>query len=81
MSSIDNSIKFALDIKAPHITFLDYFFKLENGIKRKIYQAGLEQPACPFCSSVNIIHNGCLQTNIRYITANASSTVTIRLFK
>lgn len=81
MSSYNDSIKFALDIKDQHITFLDYFYKLENGIKQKIYKAVLEQPACPFCGSVNLIHNGRLQTNIHYITANASLPVTIRLFK
>ena len=39
MSSLDNYIKFALDIKDQNIVFEDYFFRLVNGYKQKGYQA------------------------------------------
>ena len=51
MSSLDNYIKFALDIKDQNIVFEDYFFRLVNGYKQKVYQAVLLQPSCPFCGS------------------------------
>ena len=46
--------------------------------KHKIYEAELIQPACPYCG-LWLSHNGHLITNIRYLTANASHPVTIRL--
>lgn len=57
------------------------FIKILNGTKYKIYEAELIQPACPFCGSVSLIHNGHLKIHVRYITANASVPVLIRLFK
>ena len=51
MSSFNNYIKFALDIKDQNIVFEDYFFRLANGYKQKVYQAVLLQPSCPFCGS------------------------------
>ena len=39
MHSFDNYIKFALDIKNQNIVFEDYFFRLVNGHKQKVYQA------------------------------------------
>ena len=82
MSSLNDYIKFVLDIEDNNIIFKDYFYKIpEAGSKYKVYEAELIQPACPFCGSVDIIHNGHLKTNIRYITANASTPVVIRLFK
>lgn len=54
---------------------------MDDGLKYKIYTAELIQPACPFCGSVNLIHNGHLKTNIHYITANASQPIVIRLLK
>lgn len=79
MSSLNDYIRFALDIEDHNIVFKDYFYKILNGTKYKIYEAELIQPACPFCGSVALIHNGHLKTNIRYITANASYSVIIRL--
>lgn len=54
---------------------------MDDGLKYKIYTAKLIQPACSFCGSVNLIHNGHLKTNIHYITANASQPIVIRLLK
>ena len=51
MFSLDNYIKFALDIKDQNIVFEDYFLRLVNGHKQKVYQAVLLQPSCPFCGS------------------------------
>ena len=39
MSSFNNYIKFALDIEDQNIVFEDYFFRLVNGHKQKVYQA------------------------------------------
>ena len=39
MYSFNNYIKFALDIKNQNIVFEDYFFRLVNGHKQKVYQA------------------------------------------
>ena len=46
MSSFNNYIKFALDIKDQNIVFKDYFFRLANGYKQKVYQAVLLWPSC-----------------------------------
>ena len=56
MSSYNNSIKFSLDIEDSNIIFEDYFYRIEHGIKQKIYQAVLIPPACPYCGSVSLVH-------------------------
>ena len=82
MSSLNDYIRFALDIEDHNIVFKDYFYKILNGTKYKIYEAELIQPACPFCGSVSLIHNGHLKIYVRYITANAcaSSASTYQTF-
>lgn len=81
MSSLDNCIKFELDVKDQNIVFKNYFYKYIELQKYKICEAELIQPACPFCGSLNLLHNGHLITNIHYPTANASLPVIIRLAK
>lgn len=81
MSSFNDCIKFSLDIKDKNIIFLDFFTKFINGKAHKIYLAELVQPACPFCGSLNLKHNGHYISNIHYITADASYPVIIRLKK
>ena len=81
MSSLNHCIKFELDVKDENIVFKDYFYKSIKLQKHKIYEAELIQPACPYCGSLALLHNGHLITNIRYLTANASHPVTIRLAK
>ena len=81
MSSLNNCIKFSLDIKDENIVFSNYLEEQLNGKFHKIYLAELIQPACPYCHSVNLKHNGHYLSNIRFITADASRTVTIRLKK
>ena len=48
MSSFNNCIKFDLDIKEKNIVFKDYFYKIVQMKKHKIYEAELIQPACPY---------------------------------
>lgn len=79
MSSVNDCIKFDLDIKDKNIVFYNNFYKFFNGAQYKVYEALLKQPACPFCGSLNFIKTGRL--NVRYITADASRPIVIRLFK
>ena len=44
MSSLNDYIRFALDIEDHNIVFKDYFYKILNGTKYKIYEAELIQP-------------------------------------
>ena len=81
MSSLNDCIKFDLDIKDKNIVFYDNFYKFFNGVQYKVYEALLKQSACPFCGSLNFIKTGRLKTHVRYITANASRPIVIRLFK
>ena len=57
------------------------FYKSIKLQKHKIYEAELLQPACPFCGSLDLLHNGHLITNIHYPIAIASLPVIIRLAK
>lgn len=41
MSSLNDYIRFALDIEDHNIVFKDYFYKILNGTKYKIYEAEL----------------------------------------
>ena len=79
MSSFNDYIKFSLDIEDQNIVFTDYFKKYINGKYHNLYVAELIQPACPYCHSNNLKHNGHYISNVRFITANASYPVTIRL--
>ncbi|AUI76421.1 hypothetical protein DM476_10010 [Lactobacillus helveticus] len=44
----NNCIKFDLDIKEKNIVLKDYFYKMVQMKKHKIYEAELIQPACPY---------------------------------
>lgn len=81
MSFLSHCIKFDLDIKDKNIVFKSYFYKMVQMKKYKIYEAELIRSACPYCGSLNLLHNGHLITNIRDLTANASYPVIIRLAK
>lgn len=81
MSSNNDCIKFHLNIEDPNIVFSDYFKKYINGKYHSVYQAELIQPACPYCHSNNLKHNGHYTSNVRFITADASHPITIRLKK
>ena len=81
MSSLNDYIKFTLDIEDQNIIFSDYSNENINGKICKIYLAELIQPACPYCRSTNLKHNGHYVSNVRFITADASKPVTIRLRK
>ena len=81
MSSFNDCIKFSLDIKDSNIIFIDFFKKIINNKLYKIYLAELIQPSCPYCHSTNLKHNGHYTSNVRFITADASKPITIRLKK
>ena len=81
MSSNNGCIKFHLNIEDPNIVFPDYFKKYINGKYHNVYQAELIQPSCPFCHSTNLKHNGHYTSNVRFITADASKPITIKLKK
>ncbi|GFI19907.1 hypothetical protein IMSAGC010_00460 [Lactobacillus johnsonii] len=79
MSSLNDYIKFHLNIEDPNIIFSDYFKKYINGKYHNLYVAELIQPHCPYCLSSNLKHNGHYTSNVRFITADASHPVIIRL--
>ena len=79
MSSFNDYIKFPLDIEDQNIIFTDYFKKFINGKYHNIYVAELIQLHSPYCRSTNLKHNGHYTSNVRFITADASHPVTIRL--
>ena len=81
MSSFNDYIKFSLGIEDQNLVFTDYFKKFFNGKFHKVYSAELIQPDCPYCHSTNLKHNGHYTSNVRFITADASLPVTIRLRK
>ena len=81
MSSLNDYIKFTLDIKDQYVIFSDYSNENINGKIYKTYLADLIQPACPYCRSTNLKHNGHYVSNARFITADASKPVIIRLRK
>ena len=79
MSSFNDYIKFSLDIEDQNIVFTDCFKKFINGKFHKVYVAELVLPTCPYCHSNNLKHNGHYTSNVRFITADASKPITIRL--
>ena len=81
MSSLNDYIKFTLDIEDKNIIFSDYSNENINGKIYKIYLAELIQPACPYCRSTNLKHNGHYVSNVRFIITDASKPVTIKLRK
>ncbi len=81
MSSLNDYIKFTLDIEDQNIIFSDYSNENINGKIYKIYLAELIQPTCPYCRSTHLKHNGHYVSNVRFITADASKHITIRLRK
>lgn len=58
MSSLNESIKFYLNIEDPNIIFSDYFKKCINGKYHNLYLAELIQPYCPYYHSSNLKQNG-----------------------
>lgn len=81
MNLDSNFIKFTLDIKDPNLSFIDYCYKFFHGIKCKMYVAILDISRCSQCGSTNFVKNGRYKSYIRYITANASNPVLIKIFK
>ena len=69
IASLNESIKFHLNIEDPNIIFSDYFKKWINGKYHNLYLVELIQPYCPYCHSSNLKHNGHYTSNVRFITA------------
>ena len=78
MSSLNESIKFYLNIEDPNIIFSNYLKKQINGKYHNLYLAELIQAYCPYCHRSNLKHNGHYTS---FITADASHPVIIRLKK
>ena len=55
MSSLNDYIKFHLNIEDPNIIFSDYFKKYINGKYHNLYVAELIQSHCPYCLSSNLV--------------------------
>ena len=55
MSSLNDCIKFHLNIEDPNIIFSDYFKKYINGKYHNLYVAELIQSHCPYCLSSNLV--------------------------
>jgi transposase len=81
IASLNNYIKFSLDIEDQNIVFSDYFKKFIDGKFHKVYLAEIIQSSCPYCHSHNLKHNDHYTSNVRFITADASHPVSIRLKK
>lgn len=81
MSSLNDCIKFQLDIKDLNIIFSAYFKKNTNSKFHKVYMTDLFNRFILFCLSSNLKHNGQYTSNVRFITADASHPVIIRLKK
>ena len=81
ISSLNDYIKFTVDIENQNVIFSDYSNENINDKIYNIYLAKLIQPTCPYCRSTNLKHNGYYVPNVRFITADASKPLTIRLRK
>lgn len=83
MNPIDHHIKFALNIKAPNVTFFTYH--QEYGGKRpiKVYVVNVTASAkrCQQCGNSTFNHNGHYVSRVHYLTANASVPVDLELHK
>ena len=82
MSSYNDCIKFALNIKDPSLVFSDKFFlgKFHNH-DAKFYTATALLDHCLNCGSNNIVHNGHAFSYVRYPALDASMPVIIKLAK
>lgn len=81
MSSIDNSIKFFLNIKDPSLEFTSHKLGRYRNHDVKFYHVVDHLDICLNCGSDNIVHNGHLYSNVRYPALDASLPVFIRVAK
>lgn len=80
MSPLEYSSRFFLDIEDKNIIFTDlYYDKFDPSLR--ICEAELIQPSCPFCNSSDLIHNGHYISKVKYISADASKPIVIKLRK
>src|SRR5699024_12216368 len=78
MSSYNDCIKFSLNIKDPLLEFLDISIGKYRNRDAKFYHAVAHLDQCLNCGSTNIVHNGHLYSNVRYLALDASLPVFIR---
>lgn len=82
--TIDDCIKFSLDIKDPEIKFSGFSYKfIQNGVKVKVYGAELrvKNLICNHCQSTNVIKNGHYYSQIKYLSSSDKLPVYIHLAK
>ena len=81
MTSLNNYIKFTLNIEADNLEFLDTPLGKYRGREAKFYHAVLHLDHCLVCCSNHIWHNGHSYSNVRYLALDASLPVFIRIAK
>ena len=81
MTSLNNYIKFTLNIEADNLEFLDTSLGKYRGREAKFYHAVLHLDHCLVCGSNHIWHNGHSYSNVRYLALDASLPVFIRIAK
>ena len=81
MTSLNNYIKFTLNIEADNLEFLDTSLGKYRGREAKFYHAVLHLDHCLVCGSDHIWHNGHSYSNLRYLALDASLPVFIRIAK
>ncbi len=82
MSSLDNFIKFSLNINDPLLEFIDTSFEKYRNHDVKFYHAIAHLDKCLNCGSSNIVHNGhliYLYSNVHYPVVGASLPVFIKV--
>ena len=78
MTSLNNYIKFTLNIEADNLEFLDTSLRKYRGREAKFV---LHLDHCLVCGSDHIWHNGHSYSNLRYLALDASLPVFIRIAK
>ena len=78
MTSLNNYIKFTLNIEADNLEFLDTSLGKYRGREAKFV---LHLDHCLVCGADHILHNGHSYSNLRYLALDASLPVFIRIAK
>lgn len=78
MTSLNNYIKFTLNIEADNLEFLDTSLRKYRGHEAKFV---LHLDHCLVCGADHIWHNGHSYSNLRYLALDASLPVFIRIAK
>lgn len=83
MTSINDSIQFALGIKDPRLTFVQVFYQFIHDVKCRIFEFNLAcgQNICSKCHQTCLVKNGHFTTNVKFTTDDASHPVLLRIHK